>query len=343
MGQPMQRPSPIRGHALIMRPMTNMAPPVLDQHAIEAVQPAALQRQSTRLAGLSQAPWLHQEVGRRMVGKLDAIRLRPRHCLDWGSWLGGAQQGVAGWCPDADFWIAEPIDALRARSLQALEAQHKPGFWRGLLQPRRNLERQVILAVRPEELQAVSGWPDGGVDMLWANMALHAAPDLSQRLSFWHRALAPHGFLMCSGLGPDTLRELKEIYRDMGWGPCTQAFTDMHDIGDAIVHAGFAEPVMDMEHLTLTWPDAQHVLDELHGWGGNLACGRFAGCRTPRWRRRLLDALTERLRGSDGRLAMTVEVIYGHAIKPQPRIAVAPETRVSLSDMRQIVRQRPGR
>jgi malonyl-CoA O-methyltransferase len=323
--------------------MTNTQPPESDQLPPWNVQASAQQRQLRRLTQHSNAPWLHQEVGKRLADKLDAIRLQPRHWLDWGAWLGGAHELVAKRYPQAQFWAWEPNEALASRTGQSLSARQTSGFWRGLLQPLVLRREVVVQSPQADALGAVKGWPETGVDMLWANMALHAAPDLSQRLAYWHQAMAVQGFLMCSGLGPDTLKELRQIYRDMGWGLCGHAFMDMHDIGDALVHAGFAEPVMDMEHLTLTWPDAHHLLDELRTWGGNIAIGRFPGCRTPRWRQRLLDTLTERLKGPDGRLSLTVEVIYGHAIKPQPRVPVAQETRVSLDDMRQLVKQRPNR
>jgi len=307
-------------------------------------QPLALQRQLLRMASRPHVPWLHQEVGRRMASKLDAIRLQPRHWLDWGGWLGATHTELVQRYPDTPSWVWEPHAALAERSVQAWSAtQASSGFWRGWWPFHGQQRSPVIQAPHADALGAVPGWPPEGVDMLWANMALHAAPDLPQRLAFWHQAMASQGFLMCSGLGPDTLKELRLLYREEGWGLCGSEFLDMHDVGDALVHAGFAEPVMDMEHLTLTWPDAQHLLDELQTWGGNVAWGRFAGCRTPRWRQRLLDALTDRLAGPDGRLAVTVEVVYGHAIKPTPRVAVAAEARVSLDEMRQMVKLRGRR
>ena len=89
--------------------------------------------------------------------------------------------------------------------------------------------------------------------MLWANMALHMAADPQALIAQWHRALATDGFLMFSCLGPDTLRELRALYAALGWPPAGHEFTDMHDWGDMLVHAGFAEPVMDMERIVLTW------------------------------------------------------------------------------------------
>ena len=83
----------------------------------------------------------------------------------------------------------------------------------------------------------------------------------------WHRALAVDGYLMFSCLGPDTAKELRAVYADMGWPPAGHAFTDMHDWGDMLVQAGFAEPVMDMERITLTFATPQRLLEELRELG----------------------------------------------------------------------------
>jgi malonyl-CoA O-methyltransferase len=169
-------------------------------------------------------------------------------------------------------------------------------------------------------------------------MALHAQADLDDTLKAWHAALAVDGFLMCSGLGPDTARELRGLYQQLGWPLPTIQFIDMHDLGDALVKAGFSDPVMDMERLTLTWPDAPAMLAELRTWGGNVAWGRFAGLRTPRWRDRLVQALEDHLRGPDGRLRLTVELVYGHAIKPLPKVPLSSEAKVSLGDMKRLIK-----
>jgi malonyl-CoA O-methyltransferase len=173
--------------------------------------------------------------------------------------------------------------------------------------------------------------------MLWANMALHLAADPQALIGRWHRALATDGFLMFSCLGPDTLRELRALYAALGWPPACPDFTDMHDWGDMLVHAGFAEPVMDMERLTLTWATPGALLDELRELGPNLHPGRFAALRGRRWRRRLEDELARALSGPDGRLALTFELVYGHAVKPAPRLRVAAESALSLQDMKTLL------
>jgi malonyl-CoA O-methyltransferase len=191
---------------------------------------------------------------------------------------------------------------------------------------------------------AIGPVPDGGVQMLWANMALHLAADPQALMARWHRALAVDGFLMFSCLGPDTLRELRSLYRRLGWPPPSHEFTDMHDWGDMLVHGGFAEPVMDMERITLTFDSPQRLLAELRGLGANLHPARFPALRGRDWKRRLDEALARELPGGDGRLALTFEIIYGHAFKPQPRPRVADQSEFSLADMRSMLQggQRPG-
>jgi malonyl-CoA O-methyltransferase len=111
----------------------------------------------------------------------------------------------------------------------------------------------------------------------------------------------------------------------------------MHDWGDMLVHAGFAEPVMDMERITLTWEKPQPMLEELRELGANLHPMRFAGLRGRSWRAQLEKEMDARLRGPDGRLALTFEIIYGHALKPEPRVRVSAQSAVSLEDMRSLL------
>jgi malonyl-CoA O-methyltransferase len=113
----------------------------------------------------------------------------------------------------------------------------------------------------------------------------------------------------------------------------------MHDWGDMLVHAGFAEPIMDMERITLTYSSADSLLDELRGLGRNLHTARFPALRGRRWRHTLCAALEHALQGPDGRLQLTFEVVYGHAFKPAPKLTVSSETRVPLEEMRRSLRK----
>jgi malonyl-CoA O-methyltransferase len=273
----------------------------------------------------SASPWLHEEVGRRMADRLEWIVRSPQRWVDWEPVQGGLQAHalVAGRYPKAQVTVVEtnPRHALAAAKALA-------GPWWQRLAGR---------------AQAIAATPPPGAQMLWANMALHRTADPQALLALWHAALAVDGFLMFSCLGPDTLQELRAVYAALGWPPAAQAFTDMHDWGDMLVHGGFAEPVMDMERITLTFESPQRLLQELRGLGGNLHPERFAACRGRAWRDALHRELAARLAGADGRLALTFEIIYGHALKPVPRARVAEQSAVSLGDMRAMLSDKRAR
>lgn len=285
---------------------------------------AAIDTMLRRLAKADSAPWLHGEVARRMAEKLALIKLTPQHVIDWWGFLGGGVRALTERYPQATRSIVEPTSELLARS----QAQAKLPWW----SPRRwqGAAASVQLDAQPLE--------PGAAQLLWANMMLHWSGDVPALLANWHRSLAVDGFVMFSCFGPDTLKELRALYQRLGWPVPAPAFTDMHDIGDAMVQAGFADPVMDMEQLTLTFATPAALLQELRGLGANVRRDRPAGLRTPRWRR-TLEAELQSLAGPDGRLRVSFEIIYGHAFKPAPRAKLAERTSISLDQMRQMVRQ----
>ncbi len=272
-----------------------------------------------RMARNPQPPWLHAEVARRMAERLPVVRLAPSTLLDWWGHTGASGDLLRAAYPKARRVVFEPDGALLARSR---EAAQRP-WW--------TARRGAAVEVRGDEPQA------GTAQLLWANMMLHAIADLPALLERWQRALAVGGFLMFSTLGPDTLRELHALYRRLGWPAPGAAFVDMHDLGDMLIDAGFADPVMDQERLTLTWDGPQALLAELRQLGANASPARFAGLRTPRWRARLHESLAA-LAAADGRIAMSFEVVYGHAFKAAPRVRSDAPTKVSVQDMRAMLK-----
>ncbi|KNZ30677.1 MAG: biotin synthase [Methylibium sp. NZG] len=288
------------------------------------MDPAAVDAGLRRLARAEQPPWLHAEVARRMAERLALIRLKPALLLDWWGHGGASAALLQQAHPQARRVVVEPTPALLARSLQATRAP----WWSA---------RRWAGGGGPADAQLEAAPLPPAAQMVWANMMLHAVADPPALFARWHHALDVDGFVMFSCLGPGTLRELRTLYQRLGWGVPTQSFIDMHDLGDMLVHAGFADPVMDQEVLSLRWSSPQALLDELRTLGGNAAPGRTAGLRTPRWRERLLAEL-ERLRGADGKVALSVEVAYGHAFKAAPRAQLAEATTVTLDEMRAMVR-----
>jgi malonyl-CoA O-methyltransferase len=277
-------------------------------------------------AAPAESPWLHEEVGGRMEERLQWIRRAPQAWAGWEPVRGGLQAHarVAQRYPQARVHVVEPVEARAAVAREHLGAS----WWKRLAG-----NRVAFGPVAP-----------GSVQMLWSNMQLHMSADPQALMREWHAALAVDGFLMFSCLGPDTLKELRAAYSTAGWPPPAHAFTDMHDWGDMLVHTGFAEPVMDMERITLSFDTPQRLLAELRELGANLHPDRFPALRGRAWRARLHEVLGTQLRGADGKLTLTFEIIYGHALKPLPRARMGEQTAVSVADMRAMLQsERRGR
>ncbi len=126
---------------------------------------------------------------------------------------------------------------------------------------------------------------------------------------------------MFSMLGPDTLKELKAA--SAGSGFRVNAFIDMHDIGDALVRAGYADPVMDMEYVTLTYANAAALLHDLKANGSSCTQETARHGLMARSAYASVTARYELMRRADGRLPATFEIVYGHAWKPLPRVTTA--------------------
>lgn len=301
-------------------PSSRPAAPVPDLDPVAA----ARWRAHPRLA----SPWLHEEVGRRMAERLDWIRQAPASWIDWSPLLGGlaVHRQLAVRYPQAQAWLAG--DQL-PQALQALAPP--PTGWAGWLPWRRQARDPVPALWQPGQ---------AGAGMLWANMALHLCDQPLAQLAQWRNLLAVDGFLMFSCLGPDTGRELRALYAQQGWAMPAPAGVDMHDLGDMLVQVGMAEPVMDMERITLAYASAERLLQDLRETGRNLHRQRPATLRGRGYRQALLQAVEQALpRNADGQLLLTVEVIYGHAYRPVPRASLAPTTSLSEADMRQMLRQ----
>ena len=261
-----------------------------------------------------------------MAERLVLFKAPPSVVIDWWAATGGSAAALARAVPGARVIEVTPdvVVSVDRPAPASLLPWWSAARW-----------RRKALAVPAEAV------PDGSGQLLWANMMLHAVADPTAVMRRWREVLAVDGYLMFSTLGPDTLASLRSLYREAGWGPPHAPYIDMHDLGDMLVEAGLADPVMDQERLRLTWATPEALLAELRTLGINADPSRHAGLRTPRWRDRLLGALREQARidaTDDGRIGLDFELVYGHAFKPAPRVRVAAETRLPLDEMRRMVR-----
>lgn len=258
---------------------------------------------------------LAREIERRLYERLDYIKVEPQRVLDIGCGTGAGRIRLRERYPEATVYALDwAIPALRHNRAS-----------RSLIERARNLftpPREYLLAAHAGHLPFASG----SFDVVWSNLALAWAPDPRAWLREWHRVLKVGGLLMFTTYGPDTLRTLREAFAQVDDYPHVHPFVDMHDLGDAMVACPFADPVVDMEMLTLTYPDAGALLRELRATGKRNA--HRARRRTLTGRNRWAQMIAAYERKSGAPLAAEFEIVYGHAWKAAPR---------ELPDGRQII------
>lgn len=246
-----------------------------------------------------------REVDRRMQERLDYVSLQPKRILDLGCSRGGSFSGLATRYPDAELIGLDISQAM-------LSAGHTPrSAWQRWLGLGGNSD-PLRLAADAANLPLASR----SFAMVWSNLLLHWLDDPIPALAEAHRVLEVGGLLMFSSLGPDTLRELRSAFAD-GYAH-TQRFADMHDLGDMLVGCGFADPVMDMEVITLTYDDLDAMFADLRAAGSACAMKARRHGLTGRNAWTTARAAYEGMR-REGRLPATFEVIYGHAWKAAPK------------------------
>jgi malonyl-CoA O-methyltransferase len=249
---------------------------------------------------------MQREVCTRMLEKLDVIKVQPARLLDVGSGTGWGTRQLAERYPQAE------VIALDIAMGMLRHARGTSSWWRKLFAGR----RESFLCADVEALPIASG----SVDMVWSNLALQWCNDLPATFVELHRVIRNDGLLMFSSFGVDTLQELRIAFRDVDGYSHVNRFADMHDIGDMLVAAGFADPVMEMEKITLTYDDVRAVMQDLKSIGANNAtAGRATGMMgKAAWQR--VTENYEKLR-RNGKLPATFEIVYGHAWKAAPRKA----------------------
>jgi len=248
---------------------------------------------------------LHREVARRLLERLDYVRLTPASILNLGCATGLAAPELRQRYPRARQVVMDFSPTWVGRARRVL------GRWRRL----------------PGVSGGMRGLPfaNDSFDLVFSNLALHRSDDLHALARELQRILRPGGLVMFSTFGPDTLQELRGAWQAVDQAAHVQPFIDMHDIGDALVTARLADPVMDMEHFTLTYPSVDALVADLTALGlRNALKARASGLTTPRQWQRMAEAYAL-LQDEQGRLPATWEVAYGHAWGTDAQAQVATE------------------
>ncbi len=264
--------------------MSGARPPLLDR--------AAIRRHADRAsAGYDAAAVLAARLREDMLRRLEWMAFVPEAVLDLGCGTGHGAATLAA------RWPRARVIALDASPAMLEEAARREGAGR--------IERLLADA---ESIPL----PDASVDLVFSNLMLPWCEDIDAVFAEVARILKPRGLFTFTTLGPDTLKELRAAWLEADRDAALHPFTDMHDLGDGLVRAGLAEPVLDVSRFTLTYPDAVAVLRDLKETGTQgAAAGRARGL-TGRGRLRAMEAAYERHR-SGGVLPASYEVVFGQA------------------------------
>ncbi|MCD6039040.1 MAG: bioC [Gammaproteobacteria bacterium] len=216
---------------------------------------------------------LAREVGEQIVMRLDLVALKPSRIIEVGCGTGYCTQLLKKRYPTAELSATE--DSLAMLDHAKMSAPSKI-HW---------------LCTSPDALPV----GDHTVDLIVGNLILPWCIDLTKVLKEWQRVLRPEGLLMFSSFGPDTLCELAEQTLQL------PHFLDMHHLGDALTHTGFADPVLDVDYFTLTYRE-QHLLQKELESTGFISRGQV---------------ISSLKKNKEGIIPLTYEIIYGHTWNPE--------------------------
>lgn len=270
---------------------------------------------------------LQASVRNELLDRLHLVRLQPAAVIDLGAGTGHATLELK----------------RRYRRSRVLAADLAEGMLREAGRRRSLLHRFGRVGADAAALPFRSGT----VDLIFSSLMLQWCPDPDAVLRECRRVLKPGGLLTFATLGPDTLVELRRAWAAADPGhPHVNTFLDMHDLGDALVRAGLAEPVMDVERYTLTYDDVRGLMRDLKAIGAhNAATGRPKGLTGKRTLGRMIEAY-ETFRGADGKLPATYEVVFGQAWGPvgpsRSKVDIGGETRIAVGSIGRRTKQIMG-
>ena len=243
-----------------------------------------------------EAAVLQREVGDRLLERLDYMRITPEYILDLGAGTGYCSRGLATKFPKAQIVAVDISSSMLCYAKKSLPLLRK-------------FKRRDQFVVADANRLAFA---DNSMDVIFSNLTLQWCPQLDKVFKELKRVLKPGGMLLFATFGPDTLKELRESWSRVDDNIHVNHFIDLHDVGDAILHAGLADPVMDMEMITVTYKNVKSIMQDLKQIGAhNVNQGR-ARALTGKGRLQKLQHEYEAYR-ENGVLPVSHEVIYGNA------------------------------
>jgi len=283
----------------------NNPPPLFDKSQARA----SFERAA---ATYDEAAVLQRQTGENMLERLELIKLQPEVILDIGCGTGLATAALGKRYKKAQIIALDFAPAMLKRA-------YRRGSW---------LRKPTCVCGDAEQLPIA----DASVDLIFSNATIQWCNDLDQTFAGFLRVLKPGGLIMFTTFGADTLKELRQAWAKADGYNHVSPFPDLHDVGDILMRAGFADPVVDVDRLTLTYPDVRSLMQDLKQIGAhNVTNDRQRGL-TGKGRMQAMIAAYETFR-RDGALPASYEVVHGHAWAPVPQSGRVVE--VSLDSLRQ--------
>jgi len=266
---------------------------------LDLLNPPRLDKQSVKKSfnraakSYDHAAILQEELLSRLLQRLQYVRHQPETIIDIGCGTGKGVRGLQKVYPQARICAA---DIAYEMLLQA-----RSSF--------RLLSKKRLVTADMERLPFAAQT----FDLVFSSLALQWSNDLRTTLEEFARVSRPGALLMFSSFGPGTLQELAASWQALDAHPHVHRFVDMHDVGDAMLAVGFADPVVDAETIRVEYRDFRSLLDDLRNIGAsNAEVGRRRGLMTPGQLRRL-EASYRDIGYENDRFIASYEVVYGHA------------------------------
>ena len=239
---------------------------------------------------------LQRTVAERLLERLELVTISPKMIIDAGSGPGDAARQLAKRYKGAQVLQLDLSVAMLSQSRS---------------QDSRFFSKQQYICGDAENLPLVKN----SAELVFSSLMLQWCNNLDMAFTHIKGTLKKQGLFLFATLGPDTLKELRSSWAEVDDDVHVNTFIDMHDVGDALLRAGFVEPVMDVEQITLTYEDCFSLMKDLKTLGASNADDDRSKGMTGKIKIKSLASAYEKYR-IEGRLPVTYEIVYGHAWTP---------------------------